>query len=688
MIIHIVVPFEDAETKTAVWAQEEREIDFRQDARRAARCTTAFAATELKYFLSRTLTDVKFTFTSRRPKGDFFIDLRITDPASKNEAFVLEPCDRGIDITGQGRTGVLYGAYEFLRMQGWRWFAPGPDGEIAPDLRGELTLPQAAKTYRPSFDMGRGFDLEGVSKESAFLFLWMARNRLNISGYRPATGPLCEKLGMSAKIGGHIFEAILDPNRALPSGKTLWEVHPAWYGLPADGVRKKEEALRTQFCVSQPDLMEFLGEELLRYVMGEWKQADRVDIWGFDTWGSTCRCPGCLALGNSTDQALHFMSSMRDILNRARRDGRLDHDVRLATCAYEGTSTIDGPRNPVPRNLIEAGDYVTFYPINRCYVHDFTESSCSWNEPYAKSLKSWFAQPPSLPVMIGEYYNVSKFEDLPLLFTSRIERDLPAYHAIGARGLTYMHVPLVNWAMRTLTQNLYAQLAWDVRTDVRAFADEYFALWYGPYAAKMRRVYELLEESWAHCAHWRAWSAKSVLTQLQRWDGAVPGEPLACNDHFVTPADAVASGQRSIALMTDALTILDSVRREDHAASARHAGAAETVVNPIEARKRQAAGRYENRLGEDRRLLLYGLDTMTVMTELVAYHDALYRRDSRQADVHWQKIEEAADRLDSYYIPIGFEWPGAGLESKDALTRSQVRDVIRRCRAHRTGNAV
>jgi hypothetical protein len=42
-----------------------------------------------------------------------------------------------------------------------------------------------------------------------------------------------------------------------------------------------------------------------------------------------------------------------------------------------------------------------------------------------------------------------------------------------------------------------------------------------------------------------------------------------------------------------------------------------------------------------------------------------------------------ADRLDSRYLPIGYEQPGPGLVSKDALTRTQLGGVLQRCRRHR-----
>jgi len=69
------------------------------------------------------------------------------------------------------------------------------------------------------------------------------------------------------------------------------------------------------------------------------------------------------------------------------------------------------------------------------------------------------------------------------------------------------------------------------------------------------------------------------------------------------------------------------------------------------------------------------------MTGLAKYHTALLNGNSADAEAAWQDVEAGAARLDSYYIPILL---GDGVvESRDALTRSQVRELLRRIRAVR-----
>lgn len=659
----IVVPFPDAGRLAGVWAAEEAAIDFRREPERAARCTAAFAAGELRDHLLPILPGWAITCAERDPGQGAVIELAL-DAAGLigGDTFALEPMARGVRIRGAGRLGLMLGAYELLRRQGWRWYAPGKDGACAPAPLAAPAFPAQRIEGRPSFTHVRGFDIEAHGRENADLVLWMARNRMNMVGDRPGIRPLARKLGLTLQAGGHIFERILDPDRPLPSGRSLWQDHQAWFGLPSGGTRTKALAQKTQFCVSDQGLQAFLADGLLEWVQGAWSAADIVYVWGFDTWGECCHCPGCTRLGNGADQILHLFAALRGHLDRARGDGRLDHDLRLGLCLYEGTATLDAPLHGVPESLRRAGDYGVYYPINRCYAHPFADSACAVNERYHRALQGQLAVAPRLELSVGEYWNVSKFDDLPLVFTRRQAEDLRTYHALGASGMTYMHVPLVNWAVRAATQGLYAQLAWDVGSDADGWMDEYCARWYGSHATAMRNVYRILEQAQAEVADWRAWAQRSVLTRLLAWDGARPSEELATATHFGSAATAIAAGRASLARLSEA----------------------QALVAGCLAREREQApedDRIERRLSEDRRCIQWGIDCLALTVAVTAYHEAL--RTGAPTDGPWDEVEAIADRCDRYHVGLTY-LPTPGVVLPDALTRSQLRDVIRRARRART----
>lgn len=680
MKLSIVVPFEDAARMTPVWAFEERSVNFRQDAARGARCTTAFAAHELKRCLAAAYPGLEISY-AESARGEDNIILAIDDHASRAGGYCLLPTASGLTIKAAGRAGLVYGAYHLLELQGYRWYMPGPAGEVFARQSDTLVLPNAAMDITPSMPFARGFEFENVSMESEALSLWMARNRMNVTTWRAATGPLCEKLGLTFKAGGHIFEQILDPDRPMPSGRTLWEGHPEWFGLPKSGSRVKAEAQRTQFCVSRPDLIAFLGDELISKLNGEFDNCDRVDVWGFDTWGSGCQCEDCLALGNGTDQTLHLFAGLKDTLAAARADGRLGRQVDLVLCAYEGTDTIQPPQHPIPKTLAGTNTSVVLAPIQRCYAHAISDASCERNAVYDGWQRGWLDTPNALPFGILEYYNVSKYEDLPLVLANIIVSDIPYYHSIGVTGMTYMHVPVVNWGIRALTQCLYARLMFDVRLDTDAFIGEYFANMYGAEAGEMRKYYDMIQHAWRYVSSWRAWHKDSILSQLLLWDGGIPGGPLRADSHFDGIGDILRSGGESVQTLEDAGRLLDAAL--DRARRAYVPKPPALAVNPADMRTGDPDARVYYNLCEAARGHRYAADMMKLLALVAEYHTALYSAPGNPQNARWQEIEETAAAMEQYYIPMQYAHPGAGLDSRSAIERSQLGAVVARARAAR-----
>ncbi|MCK6491553.1 MAG: hypothetical protein L6R48_25155, partial [Planctomycetes bacterium] len=73
----IIVPFPDAGRLTGVWAAEEAAIDFRREPERAARCTAAFAACELRDHLLPILPDWTVAFAERDAGQGVVIELAL-----------------------------------------------------------------------------------------------------------------------------------------------------------------------------------------------------------------------------------------------------------------------------------------------------------------------------------------------------------------------------------------------------------------------------------------------------------------------------------------------------------------------------------------------------------------------------------------------------------------------------------
>lgn len=666
----IALPFSDPE-RAPFYACGEAEVDFlAADPAPAVRCTLSFAAAEL----ARVLSALGYACVyASEPGGDLTLRLSVRSAAGRDCAYAFRREGNVVDLIGESRVGTLYAAWDFLRLQGVRWYEPGPEGEHLPAPGKPLLLPDGEQTRAPAMPDGRGFDIFAPLKDSEQFLLWMARNRMNACALHELTRPLACKLGMLQRIGGHMFEPWLLPDVTLEDGRTIWESHREWYGQPAAGERTKKDAQKIQFCVSQKSLADYLASKIIKKLRGEWKYLDRLDIWGFDTWGGACSCGACRALGNSTDRALYFLSQLR---------GRLDaagERVTLVGCAYEGTDTMDPPSRPVPENLL-GRDLVVHYPIHRCYAHRFDDPSCPVNAPYFSKLSGWRDRAPRLTTMLGEYYNVTKFEDLPLVFARRIREDLPTYAGMGVTAFTYMHPPIINLGFRSLNHVLIAELAWDPAADAEKITRDYFETLYGPLAARVREIYDLTEAASMNAAACRAWHI-GVLDSMQAWDGSENLPPLSLSGHFADEDALLESLDRNTALRREALEKTRALLRERRRLPA--ALGHTDVNNPAQLALLNRPEPITGRLAELKRSLIYGADEAELFAAVVRSW-VMFSRGEDFSEL-FRRVEELYDAMESYYVPMRYVSRKAEAFCDDALTRSQLRGIADRLRAYVRG---
>ncbi|MCL5744509.1 MAG: DUF4838 domain-containing protein, partial [Acidobacteria bacterium] len=354
--ISIVVPFKGAVRLVNYWAVSESQIDWRKEGVEADRCTTAFAATELKSFLARTAPKLRFAFAEKLPEAGpaIVVGPALRDPAvplPSGQAYAIRSVNRDgrtiLFLSGGGRAGTLYAVYAFLEQLGWRWYAPGKNGEVAPQERADIPLDGWNIRSSPDFPLFRGFHAAAESMESVQLFQWMARNRLNMWSYCPRSYALMKKLGFVLLSGGHVMEQILDPDKPMPSGKTLFEEHPDWFA-EVDGKRERKNAYRYQFCVSNGEASEHVARSVVEHLATDWRWTDYQNVWLFDTWAGWCQCPRCRALGNDADRYLHLMALIRREAAAALVSGKLTRDIGMVLAAYEGTPSLGGPSHAIP----------------------------------------------------------------------------------------------------------------------------------------------------------------------------------------------------------------------------------------------------------------------------------------------------------------------------------------------------
>ncbi len=530
-------------------AAAERQVNWRDaDPTDDTACTECFAAMELAKFLPRCTKvrseDVRlaapvsllengnvFVLTSGKTKPNLARSLAGRfKPAelSTPESFRIRACTQNgrivTIIEGGSRVGTLYGTYTYLRRLGMRWYGLGTLGTVAPGepsaLPAELDL-----TERPDY-VTRGFWPWLVEANEDF-YLWMARNRLNLWTPEEGRVPIMRKLGLQLIQGGHIVQyACLNPKAAYPydhpqfdgdddkpddpyepsrefkgdangDGKlTYFEAHPEWYCLVKG---KRSDRIGTDggdnYCTSNNDATQELAKNVVRELTaGQWRDVDILNFWMLDN-GHYCECEECKRQGTPTDRLFAALYAISKKIRKARADGGLARMVKLSSAAYH--ETLSPPTKPLADDFDYANCFVALYPIERTYTHAFADpNSTLVNRHLVERYRLWTHGEDRTykgDMLIGEYYNVSSFASLPLVFARIMEADIPWYHAHGTRHFNYMHTPVRLWGTWALNQSLMAALLWDVNTDVDTFLDAYFRGRYPTTTKIARRFYEHLE---------------------------------------------------------------------------------------------------------------------------------------------------------------------------------------------------
>ena len=532
-------------------------------------CTECFAAMELSRFLTSCIqiseTGIRFGSPGTLPvKGDvILLGSRHSNPliASYNV-----PGDTGLEtdqsfrirafrennrtitiIEGSDRTGTLYGVYDYLEQLGIRFYGLGEKGTVFPERLPELPR-EMNITENPSF-LSRGF-LGLGNRGDKDIFFWMARNRMNYCDESGKETHFRKKLGMILAAGGHgVQENFINTHDEYPynhpefkgdenkpedpyapgdeyigdtngDGRlTYFEAHPEWYGLH-NGRRSSRMTGYggDNYCTSNKDATKELAKNFVQSLIdGRWRNVDIVNLWMLDG-GKWCECNNCRRQGIYTDRLFGVAYAIQKEIRKARRKNRLHRKILLVSLAYH--ETLPPPQRPLPDDFDYENFSVTFFPIERCYVHSLADPACTEiNKFLLEHYQGWTMGPGRYykgSIFIGEYYNVSSFKSLPVLFPTIMAADIPWYYRTGTRHLNYMHTPTHLWGTWTLNQYMLARLLWNSETDADNLLKEYFCRYYPTTSEHTRNFYFHLEKATANFKAFKHYAGKNIYKMRRR----------------------------------------------------------------------------------------------------------------------------------------------------------------------------
>lgn len=483
------------------------DIDWTHDRIRARAITLAYAATELHNQLAAAGVTTTLTPASASHADGAYIDLAVRDgttasasmpdaavnyQALGNQGYAITPVDGRLYITAASRIGVLYGVYRLLDYLGFAWDDPYETQLPRTHLAGHrITWPTLREKPRV---MLRGFWIFGQKAIPDEFAIWMARNRLNIGGV--AKPSLQHMLGLKGWGGGHY---LLQEEFSRPG---LFEQHPDWFA-EINGKRRPVAPTGDYFnpsFASTGAANYFADRMIQRLQSGDLKNVDILNIWPTDDrFNRFDQSQAALALGNETDNLLHFYSIVNARFKEAYQNHTLSRKVIVAGISY--FLTMEPPTNYEVTSELEGTDYLhIFYPIDEDWSDvvnrnlDLRDS----NRKLMQNLNAWQTAA-RLNYGVVEYYNFSNYAGLCLTDFRFLAGDYAVLTQDRTALFAYMHPLLKNPGPRRLTNVLLAKLAWqplnDVATAGKRITQQYFARRYGRYATQWRQIYDLMAES-------------------------------------------------------------------------------------------------------------------------------------------------------------------------------------------------
>lgn len=465
-------------------------VDWDADPARGDAVALGWAALEL----SRALTQAgkPTTVTSITPSEPaFFLRILPTPDVQLGDQGYRVTIDvDGVRIEGNTRAGMLNGTYRVLYRLGFRYWSIGDTSLPSNKELARIDWPSFVE--KPATAL-RGFWIPlayGASVPEDYA-VWMARNRLNLSGTMPRH--LREKLGIVSWQGGH------RPLQEELSTPGLFEAHPEWYGL-VSGTRRPIAADTGTFhnpAFVNAEMAAYVADRLIaRLDHGDLADTDLLAIWPSDGnnrgWDESDEAR---AVGNNTDTLLLFYQRLRDHFRAARLDGRLRRDVQLSGIVYN--DTWEPPTNPALLQALAGPDFhLVFYAPFRSFSGSLSNTTGrDTDTAYLARLDEWKALA-SVNFGLVEYFNNSRYGAVPITDYASLREDFARQLGTRAGLIAYMHPLYETPGPRNLTNALLARLAWDGSKATKPenyeqWIRDYFNRRFGAVADQVRAVYAL-----------------------------------------------------------------------------------------------------------------------------------------------------------------------------------------------------
>lgn len=398
------------------------------------------------------------------------------------EGYVIVADDRYLILVGnetEPYQGNYHAVYGFLDSLGCRWYFPGQQGEILPNLP-TIRVPPVSETRRPAFRVRHLWysgHLAFTQQDERELTVWKARNRFSHRHFY-----------VNARWNSKWLQDPSDntAQRLLPPEK-YFETRPELYALNEDGSRN-----RLLPCPSSTEAI----EESAKTIVELFESNPGMHCFGLSPEDATVLChePESLRLnygglgeiqGNGrydiADVWFGFVGKL------ARKVKQANPDILIGTMAYANRF-----RTPVATYEKWDNVYVQIAPLGQCPLHSYTDPKCPNRQRHAKVIKKWS----EISVGTIQYeYDPHGWDHLqsPKWASRRISEDFAFFRSVGGWGFNIEGMNA--WASLGINYWLRGRLAWEPEADVDALVERFCHEFFGPAEEPMLRYYRRTERT-------------------------------------------------------------------------------------------------------------------------------------------------------------------------------------------------
>lgn len=419
------------------------------------------------------------------------VGITVTKEEVNMDGYKIIRKDNSLFIAAYESRGVMYGVYEFLNLVfNYECYSIGA---IDIDTKTVAYLPDLNYLDKPSFE---GRFLDGTINNSAELMSKLRVKGMNMSSAKYGGGAMPEWLdGKHCESFWHIVSPQGNdyvPDDYVPQDPeektTNYMIHPEWFASPLG-----------QWCLTNEELIDVAVEKLKMMILAD-PDAIYVNISEEDMAGY-CGCQrskesycgmGCKesdAIYGKGGTLVRFINKIVEKLEAWRLETCPERDLKYVTFLYH--STLYAPKKVDDTVVPHEKLYLRYAPIERCFLHEFYDETCSINKTYAKAWQGWCNITEQL--MVWDY-RINYTNYFPFFDNwSSLPNEYKEYHDKGVINIMGQYNTGSNLASMTdLACYLNAKLMWNVNEDANKLIDDFMNGFYKEGAEYMKQYLTLM----------------------------------------------------------------------------------------------------------------------------------------------------------------------------------------------------